>query len=273
MALTNSSYLFRKVLKISVFDVEDHLKLLGSMSLFNSVNFSNESQSTDISSAGNIIARLDYGKTATLSGEATLISENILGLQAGVTVENVTNVSDVSIPDTITVMGDRATATYVATGTPDSEIGYAYLIDNQGSPIKTFKQDAVAGPGTFSYSATTNELVFDAGEVPDGTKVLINTYPTISSAKLIINNSDKFAMSGYITCDILAADPCNLNNEFLFKLIIPNGKFSGTYSWDISGTDAPVQAFEITSMLPCGVNELWRAYVFDEEDVLKYVNP
>lgn len=267
MAVNISSYLFKKVLRISAFNISTN-ELYGSLTLFNNLTFANGQEQTDVTAGGVKIAQLDYGKTATLTGESPLINDTILALQSGTTIETVMNTSNIAIPDTITITSDAGIAKYGGTGSVNSEIKFAYLLDSKGSPIKTFTQDAVASTGKFSYSAATRELTFNTGEVPDGSKILIYTYPVVSEAKLITNDSNKFSKSARILVDIQVADVCDESNEYLMRVVFENGKFSGTYEWAIDGQNPAVQSFEVSSMLPCGDSKLWDAYIFDMDDVI-----
>ena len=256
MAVTISQYLFKKVLRISAFNITTG-ELYGSMSLLNNVSFRNGQEQTDVTAAGVKIAQLDYGKTSSIVGESALINDAMIGLQSGTTVEIKQNVKELAIPDTLTVTGSIAVAKYKATGVANQEIRYAYLLDNKGAPVKTFKQAAAASAGRFSYTSSTKTLTFHTGEVPDGSKILIYSYPTITEAKLITSDSNKFSMSAKVVAELQVADVCDPSREYLGYIIYENGKFSGSYEWGIDGQNPAVQAFEVSSMLPCGTSKLW----------------
>jgi hypothetical protein len=269
MAIQIGSYLFRKVLRVTALNISSK-ELYGSITRFNNVTFTNGQESTDITDQGTLMARLDYGKSASFNFETPLISDTLLALQAGTDIEHVENISDIAIPDTFIVNEDIGITKYGSNpgAVSGSEIRYAYLVDKNGSPYKTFTQAPVAGPGEFSYAPATRTLTFDAGEIPDGSKVLIYTYPVVKEAKVIVNDSNKFSKSATCYIDIQVGDICDDSREYLMRVEFENGKFSGSYEWSISGTDPASQSVEVASMLPCGESRLWKAYIFDEDDIL-----
>jgi hypothetical protein len=267
MAVNINSYLFRRVLRISAFDISTN-ELYGSLTRFSNVTFNNTQEQTDVTASGVIIARLDYGKQASFTVEVPVVSDFLLSLTSGTTAKQLTNVTDIAIPDTFVVRNNVGTAKYGGTGAAGSEIKYAYLVDNQGAPVKTFVQDAAAGVGKFSYSAVTKVLTFNTGEVPDGSTILIYSYPTVSSAKLIVNDSNNFSLNARVLIDVVVSDVCDPSKEYLLRILFENGKFSGNYDWAVSGTDPTTMSVEVASMLPCGTSELWRAYIFDNNDVM-----
>ena len=61
---------------------------------------------------------------------------------------------------------------------------------------------------------------------------------------------------------------CDASNEYLMRVIFENGKFSGSYEWSIDGQNPATQAFEVSSMLPCGETKLWDAFIFNEDDII-----
>lgn len=263
-----SSYLFRKVLRVAAFSIRDN-ELLGQMTLFNNVNFTNGSETTDVTAGGVVIAQLDHSKVAGLNGESPLITDTILALQSGATIETLINTSLIAVPDTITINDNTGRAKYGGTGAVGTEVRFAYLLDGNGNPVKTFRQaETTEVEGTFTYANATRTLTFADDAIENGSKVLIYTYPRIQTAKVITNDSNKFSTSARILCDIAVADPCAPDEEFLMRIVFENGKFSGTYEWSIDGINPAVQSWEISSMLPCGETKLWDAFIFDEKDIL-----
>lgn len=215
----------------------------------------------------NIIG-FDHSKTAKITGSNALITDGLLATQLGSDVQSLTNSTDITYTDIMTVVSaDTATTTFTATGTAGAEIGFVFIQNADGSLGQKFTQAGTVGAGLFTYTSGTKQIAFNTGEVPIGTKLVAFYKPTASSAKKIASYTDVFSKSVRMVADCLLRDAIS-KQDYQGQIIFETGKVQGAFEWAVSADGNPsVQSFEIDALKPGGSNELWSMIIYDEADL------
>ena len=137
--------------------------------------------------------------------------------------------------------------------------------DKNGVVTERLTQDAAAAEGKFAYAPDTKTITFNAGELEDGTEIVVYYYRNVKGSRLE-NISDKYSQKGEIFIDAFGEDVCN--KVYRVQFHIPRGDFSGNFDLTL-GDDQTVHAFEINSLAGnCGGSgALWDYTVFDSDAV------
>lgn len=265
MALSNQ-FAMQKVFSVKGFDIETG-ELLLTLKKMKETTFTNGQETVWVTGSDSRIASFDHSKTAMLSGASALISDELLALQTGEDVKNLSASTLFEYEDTLTITSNVATTTYTATGTAGAEVGFAYILDANGSSLATLTQDAAATPTKFTYTSGTKALTFFAGAYPDGTKVRVVYHPTASSLKKVQSGSQTFAKTVRIVADCKLKDACN--DKIIFgQLKADKGKISGAFEWSLTdGGEATVHNFECEFLESCDDDILWELLIVDPDDL------
>ena len=216
-------------------------------------------EKTDITGKqGRKLSSLKKNKAVTISGTNGLVSGGLMEIQTGSKFEN--KVTTVMWPDYLTVSGDKATTTYKAVGTTGNEIAEVYIKNSDGTLGETLIQDSTASTGKFAYNPTSKEFTFNAGEITDGTEIIVYYLRQIQ-ADVLDNLSDNYSGKGAMYVDAFAEDKCA--NVYRIQFYIPKADFNGEFSLEM-GSDQSVHAFEAESLAgACGTNgALWTYTIF-----------
>lgn len=225
---------------------------------------SQEEEKADITGkGGRIISSLKKNKKVTGKGTNGMLSGGALAAMLGAEVKDGKHV--IRYTDAITVSSNKAVTTETAIGTVGDEIGTVYVRDTDNAYIsggkKLTQTGDVPATGEFSYDPTTKELTFFAGDVADGTEVIL-FYDAEVEGKKIANNADHYSKALQLFIDVTCRDGCD--NLFHGQFIIDRADFNGTF--DIAGgSDPATLGFEFTSMpnLCTGKSDLWNFIIFD----------
>ena len=223
-----------------------------------------EEEKTDITGkAGQTISSLKKNKKVTGSGTNGMLSGGALAAMLGAEIEDGEHI--IRYTDPIVVSSDKGLTTETAIGTIGNEIGIIYVRDANKAYIyggkKLTQTSGTPSTGEFSYSPTTKEITFFAGDVPDGTEV-IAFYDAKVTGKKITNSADNYSKTLQVFIDVTCQDSCD--QLFHGQFIVPRADFNGTF--DIAGgTDPSTLGFEFTSLpdLCTGKSNLWDFIVFD----------
>lgn len=214
---------------------------------------------------GRKLSTLKRNKAVTISGSNGLVSGGLLEIQTGGKFEN--KCTPVKWTDYLTVTGNAATTTYIAVGTTGNEIDKVYVKNVDGTLGKVLTQDSAAAKDKFAYDPATKKLTFNAGDVTDGSEIVVYYTRTIQ-ADVLDNISDNYSGKCSLYIDALAEDRCS--NVYRVQFYIPKADFSGEFSFEL-GENQTVHSFEAESLAgACGSNgTLWTYTVFgaNAEDV------
>jgi len=216
-------------------------------------------EKTDITGKqGRKLNSLKKNKAVTVSGTNGLVSAGLLELQTGGVFED--KITTVMWPDYLTVAADAATTSYVAVGTVGNEIAEAYVKNSDGTLGEALIQDAAVGAGKFTYDPATKVLAFNAGEIPDGTEIVVY-YMRRVQANVLENLSDNYSGKCALYIDAFAEDKCA--NVYRIQFYIPKADFNGEFSFEM-GDNQSVHAFEAESLAgACGNSgSLWTYTIF-----------
>lgn len=196
---------------------------------------------------GRKLTSLKRNKTLTVSGSNGMLSAGMLELQTGSKFKDA--VTEVMWPDYLTVTGNEATTSFTAVGTAGNEIAEVLVKNSAGSVVKTLTQGASAKEGVFAYDPATKKLTFHAGEVADGTEIVVN-YNRKIQAHVLENRSDVYSGKATLYIDLLAEDKCS--NVYRVQIKIFKADFSGEFTLDF-GDDQAVHNFEAEALAgTCG---------------------
>ena len=204
-------------------------------------------EKTDITGKqGRKLSSLKRNKAVTISGNNGIVSGGLLELQTGSKFEN--KVTEVMWNDYLIVAEDKAVTTYKAVGTTGNEVEAVYIKNTDGTLGKTLTQDAAAGSDTFTYDPATKTLTFNAGDIADGTEVVVY-YKRQIQASVLNNMSDTYSGKCALYINALAEDKCA--NIYRIQFYIPKADFNGEFSIEM-GDNQTVHAFEAESLAGAG---------------------
>lgn len=221
-------------------------------------SISNTQEKSDITGrGGRKIGSLKKNKGVTISATNGLLVGGALAAQTGTEVEQ--GSFNVRKWETVVVKSDKATLTGTPVGVAGAEIGYAYFKNANGSLGERFEQDATASAtGKFAYA--TKELTFYAGDIPDGTEIVVFYDEEVTSAK-ISNDSEKYSKVLKMYVDVTAQDNCD--NQYHGQFVINRADFNGEFELSMGG-DPTVHAIEAESLAGgcSGSTNLWDFIVY-----------
>ena len=174
---------------------------------------------------GRKLTSLKRNKTLTVSGSNGMMSAGMLELQTGSKFKNAA--TTVMWPDYLTVTGNAAATNFTAVGTAGNEIAEVLVKDSNGIVTKVLTQGAETAEGVFTYTPDTKALAFNAGEIADGTEIVVN-YMRKINANVLENMSDVYSGKATLYIDLMAEDKCS--NVYRVQIKIPKADFSGEFS-------------------------------------------
>lgn len=228
---------------------------------------SNTQEKEDITGKqGRKLSSLKRNKAVKISGTNGLISGGLLEVQVGSEFEKKAS-TPVKYPDYLTVMGNKATTSFIAVGTTGNEIGEVIVKDEAGLAVKTLTQDATASAGKFAYNPESKELSFFEGDIEDGAEIIIHYMRNIEGY-VLSNISDNYSEKSELFVDAFGEDKCGKVYRVQFHL--PKADFEGNFDLTL-GDSQTVHAFEAESLAgACTTGgALWSYTIFgvDAEDI------
>jgi len=265
MALS-SQFALQKVFSIFGYDI-DTGELVLTLKKMKETSFTNGQETVWVTGSDSRIASFDHSKTAMISGASALVSDELMAVQTGTDVQTLTASTLYEYEEVVTVGTNTALTTYTATGTAGSEIGFAYVLDANGTSIATLTQDASATPTKFTYTPGTKTLTFATGAYTTGTKIRVVYKPTAATLKKMSSGSQTFAKTLRIVADCKMKDACN--DKIIYgQLKADKGKISGAFEWSLTdGGEATVHNFECEFLESCDEDTLWTMLIVDPDDL------
>lgn len=270
MAIDTSKFAVQQIFVVDAFDLDDGSLITRFEDLKNSTLSNNGTVVYAQGGVGNPkIIGFSHSKESQLSIESAVITEGAIGVQTGSGVIELTNTSLIPFDEVLTVSGkaDEVNTTYTAKGDSGKEIGFVYLLNDDGTVQKKFEQASVIGEGKFTYASATKTIAFNAGDAPIGSKVLVVYYPAISSAKQITNSTEVFAKNVRLNCKTLFRDTCS-GKDYVGVLVIYKAKAGEEWSLELAADGDPaVHTITFEALKSCESPVLWDIFIYDTDDI------
>ena len=260
----NVELVIQKVMKVKLLDI-----LTGEMKAYlknlQESTFTN-GQETVYSTNGNgmKVASFDHTKSAMIAGANSRISGDLLALQIGADGETLTANTEYMYTEILTIASNAAATKYVATGTADDEIKFAYVLDVNGNRTGvTLTQDALTASGKFAYDSGTKTLTTTG--LTDGTKILVNYYPTVVNGMKYGNLGGNVSATCKVVADCIFKDVCT--DQLVYgQLISDKGHVSGAFEWSLSEGGSPsLHNFSVELLGNCEDEKLWDYIIIGED--------
>lgn len=209
-----------------------------------------------------------HSRRATFNIESATFNMEILAIQNGTEVYN--GSTDITYYDEIDSddSGEFHTR-FTAQGAVGSEIGWLYVINEDGSYGKSFQQEQVAGLGKFAYAASTKLITFDTSDPDKPTSfnrlACAYTFKSANNAERITIESDGVPPVVLVTAYGLARDVCS--GELFPAVIEGQAQIDGNWNFDLSADGDPaVQNLSMEFVKGCASNEMYTFTVFTEDE-------
>lgn len=268
MAIDTSKFAVQQIFVVDALDLDDGSLITRFEDLKNSTLSNNGTVVYAQGGVGNPkIIGFSHSKESQLSIESAVITEGAIGIQTGSGVKALSNTELIPFDEVLVAATNSATTSYTAKGTAGSEIGFAYVLNDDGTVAKKLEQDATASTGKFAYASETKKISFNEGDVPDGSKVLVIYYPVIKVAKQITNSTETFAKNVRLNCKTLFRDTCS-GKDYVGVLVIYKAKAGEEWSIDLSADGDPaVHAISFEALKSCESPVLWDIFIYDTDDI------
>lgn len=257
MAVNTDRLLITSIDQITAYNNANELAFI--MDELQDATLSNTQENTDITGKnGAVIGQLKRNKAVTISGNNGFIVGGVIAAQTGAEVEE--GSFNVRTMEILTVTSNAATLTGTPVGADGAEIAALYKRNANGSLGEQIVQDATASEGKFSYA--DNTITFNAGELEDGSQVVVFYDMQVTNAAKISNDSNTYSSTLKLYIDITAQDNCD--NVYRGQIVVPRASFTGNWDLALGGDTAAVQAFEATAMRDTcsGSGSLWDFYIW-----------
>lgn len=193
---------------------------------------------------------------------------DVLAIQNGTEVypgsQNITYYDEISSDET----GAFHTK-FTAQGVPGSEIGFIYLLNEDGTYGTSFTQDSTASTGKFAYASETKTITFDTSDPNKptvGSKIACAyTFKSADNAQRITVNSDGIPPVVLVSAYGLAKDSCS--GELFPAVIEGQAQIDGNWNFDLSADGEPaVQNISMEFVRSCSSKEMYTFTVFTEDE-------
>lgn len=271
MAIDTSKFAVQQIFVVDAFDLETGALVARFEDLKNSTLNNNGTVVYAQGGVGNPkIIGFSHSKESTLELESAVITGGAMGIQTGSGLIDLTDSTTIPFDEVLTAAGSSsitATTTYTATGATGKEIGFAYILNTDGTVKKTLTQGSTATTGSFAYASASKELSFATGDVVAGDKILVVYYPTAASAYQISNSTEVFAQNVRLHCKTLFRDTCT-GEDYVGVLVMYKAKAGEEWSLELSADGDPaVHAISFEALKSCESPVLWDIFIYDTDDL------
>lgn len=271
MAIDTSKFAVQQIFVVDAFDLETGALVARFEDLKNSTLNNNGTVVYAQGGVGNPkIIGFSHSKESTLELESAVITGGAMGIQTGSGLIDLTDSTAIPFDEVLTAAGSSsitATTTYTATGATGKEIGFAYILNTDGTVKKTLTQGSTATTGSFAYASASKELSFAAGDVVAGDKILVVYYPTAASAYQISNSTEVFAQNVRLHCKTLFRDTCT-GKDYVGVLVMYKAKAGEEWSLELAADGDPaVHAISFEALKSCESPVLWDIFIYDTDDL------
>lgn len=201
-----------------------------------------------------------HSKRATLNVENATFNTEVMAIQNGTEIQ--TTGFNITKYEIVTVKSNTATISESATGTAGAEIGYAYIVNDDGTYSTKLTQDTAASSGKFSYAAKS--LTFSG--LADDTKVAVCYEYTPDDAQLISITADGIPATVLVTAYGLAKDVCT--GKLYPCQVDGMAQVDANYTLDLAADGDPaVHALNLEFVKSCTSKKLYDFKIYtDDED-------
>lgn len=268
MAIDTSKFAVQQIFVVDAFDLDDGSLITRFEDLKNSTLSNNGTVVYAQGGVGNPkIIGFSHSKESQLSIESAVITEGAIGIQTGSGVTSLTDTTLVPFDEVLVATAEGVTTSYTAKGTAGSEIGFAYVLNDDGTVAKTLQQADAVSANKFAYASGTRKITFNADEVPAGSKVLVIYYPAIKTAKQITNSTETFAKNVRLNCKTLFRDTCS-GKDYVGVLVIYKAKAGEEWSLELAADGDPaVHSITFEALKSCESPVLWDIFIYDTSDI------
>ena len=268
MAIDTSKFAVQQIFVVDAIDLDDGSLITRFEDLKNSTLSNNGTVVYAQGGVGNPkIIGFSHSKESQLSIESAVITEGAIGIQTGSGVKALSNTALIPFDEVLVATSDGVTTSYTASGTAGSEIGFAYVLNEDGTVAKKLEQAEAASAGKFAYASAGKKITFNAGEVPDGSKVLVIYHPVIKAAKQITNSTETFAKNVRLNCKTLFRDTCS-GKDYVGVLVIYKAKAGEEWSLELAADGDPaVHSITFEALKSCESPVLWDIFIYDTADI------
>jgi len=206
-----------------------------------------------------------HSKRATLEVQHATWATSLIALQVGSTVVIGSNDNTVQY-DRMTVASATAYTTFTALGTAGSEIGYVYVLNNDGSVSSMLEQDAAVSAGKFTYTPATKTLSFFATDLADGSRIsCAYKFDSGASAQTINILASKKPSAANIVAYGTVMDICT--GEFYKCQILGFAQIDCNWDWALTANGEPSpQNFNLEFIRQCNSDTLATIIIYNEAD-------
>ena len=272
MAIDTSKFAVQQIFVVDAFNLDTGALIARFEDLKNSTLNNNGTVVYAQGGVGNPkIIGFSHSKESTLEVESAVITGGALGIQTGSGLIDLTESKDIPFDEVVIAAsgdpGTEATTTYTATGVTGKEIGFAYVLNTDGTVKKTLTQDTSATAGKFAYATAGKKLTFAEGDVAVGDKVLVVYYPTAATAYQISNSTEVFAQNVRLHCKTMFRDTCT-GKDYVGVLVMYKAKAGEEWSLELSADGDPaVHAISFEALKSCESPVLWDIFIYDTDDL------
>lgn len=219
--------------------------------------------------AGNVYIGTGFGhsRRATLTVESATFETSVMAIQNG--TEIATGSAEVtqydalpagSAPDTTGI-----TLSHTPVGTAGSEIGFAYILNSDGSYGKKFEQ-TTSTPTTGKFKLDGSKITFFKGDLAAGdTIACAYTYKTATTAQKITVSSDSMPSTVLVSAYGVAKDVCS--GETFPCVIEGTAQVDGNWNFDLSSDGDPVtQGLTLEFVRSCLSNKMYDFIIYTDEE-------
>ena len=149
-----------------------------------------------------------------------------------------------------------------AIGVSGSEIGFVYVINDDGTYGKKYTQATSAASGQFAYSNGT--ITFGTADAPAGDIALAYTRKTTEAAQKIAIDTEAIPATVLVTAYGLAKDVCT--GELFPCQVDGMAQVDGNYNFDLSADgEASVHSLNMEFVKTCRGKKLYDFVVYTDE--------
>lgn len=283
-------YALKKVRRIRIEDIATRMSK-ATLNDLADVTFQGSSETVYAEGAdGAHLAAFDINKVSSMTATNGSIDLDTLALQVGTQTNYVASGTAISYRETHTVTAEEVTANkftskFIATGIAGHEIEHVYLVDESGLPdlsgTKTdnsyaytavLEQKSATGANAFTYTASSKELAFESDFLREGMVLVFDYYPTTTKYTEIVNDGNKFSISGRVIIDAWFTDLCS-DEDVPMQIVLDKGRLSGEYNIGFGNQAATHQINVEATTTACSDDKtLWHLYVYNEDNMVKEVS-
>lgn len=206
-----------------------------------------------------------HSRRATMNVTSATWNTDVLAVQSGTEVYR--GSTDITYYDVMQPVDGVYTTKFTAIGSTNMELGYVYIVSNDGTYSKTYEQGTVAAPGVFTYSTATKELTFDASDAPAAGDILAAAYTfrTADNAQRITITADAVPPTVLVSAYGIARDTCT--GELFPAVVEGQAQVDGNWNFDLAADGEPVvQNLSMEFVKSCISNDMYTFTIFTEDE-------